>query len=619
MIIESIVALKNKITDLYSGSFTASLVKKGSGSIKNEWVDSCSSKVFVDQEQYDNASTSVFGKMVNSIVKFVTKINLKKAVNNSFFVDVALNILRNAATVNSAFWGSLILMFSLVNAGLIVFEYGMVFGLIWRIVSAVIGIGLIFLNRSIILMFKNSVFTAFAEKIIGEEIRFDAVTEMSDKAHHPLVYGLVFGAVMGASGMFVSTLYIIAAFISLIGILLVLMNCTLGVFALAVLSPFMPTMVCAGLAVLTFVSFLIAVVTKRMKFRTLGAVDLIVMFFAAVATFYAVTSLAQMMSVRVLLLYLAFISMYFVIINTINTRRKLHLLVVSFLFSGGVVALYGVYQKYFGNIEGTVWLDLEMFGDIGNRVYSTFGNPNVLGEYLLLIIPLSATLLWSDKGIWNKLFALGIFAVACFCMILTQSRGCWLALLGAAVVFIMFVERRFLVLFVIGLLAAPFILPTSIIERFVSIGNVADSSTSYRVYIWLGTLNMLKDFGIYGLGLGSDAYNKIYPFYSYSSIVAPHAHNIYLQLLCEMGVVGLGAILTMLTVLFRKLIKCFSKQEKNFEGVLAVAVLAALIGFMIQGAFDYVWYNYRVVLIFWMFIALGVATVNMSKFEEGHG
>ncbi|UKI36564.1 MAG: hypothetical protein L6V93_22305 [Clostridiales bacterium] len=53
-----------------------------------------------------------------------------------------------------------------------------------------------------------------------------------------------------------------------------------------------------------------------------------------------------------------------------------------------------------------------MFTDIQTRVVSTFGNPNVLGEYLLLMIPAVCAFVWNAPKIGNRvvnLLPLGLF------------------------------------------------------------------------------------------------------------------------------------------------------------------------------------------------------------------
>ncbi len=58
------------------------------------------------------------------------------------------------------------------------------------------------------------------------------------------------------------------------------------------------------------------------------------------------------------------------------------------VFAGVAVSMYGVYQYFFYAPDNTNgWIDSDMFYSISKRVYSTLENPNVLAEYLLLVIP----------------------------------------------------------------------------------------------------------------------------------------------------------------------------------------------------------------------------------------
>ena len=173
----------------------------------------------------------------------------------------------------------------------------------------------------------------------------------------------------------------------------------------------------------------------------------------------------------------------------------------------------------------------------------------------------------------------------------------------------------------LALVALPFVpmvLPESIINRFLSVGDMKDSSTSYRVYIWMGSLAMIKDFWASGIGPGTEAFKAVYPFYSYSGIVAPHSHNMFLQILVESGIVGIGVFLTTLFMFGKTMIDGYQATEKKGSalGTMIVAICAGVIGFAVQGMFDNCFYNYRVFLIFWFTLALGIAAVNIAKSEK---
>ena len=87
-----------------------------------------------------------------------------------------------------------------------------------------------------------------------------------------------------------------------------------------------------------------------------------------------------------------------------------------------LVSLYGIYEYVFGLTE-TIWQDTEMFENISGRVVSTFGNPNVLAEYLLLTIPIALSLVFAAKKGWEKFSYFSVFGIAMICIVLTWSRA----------------------------------------------------------------------------------------------------------------------------------------------------------------------------------------------------
>ena len=142
---------------------------------------------------------------------------------------------------------------------------------------------------------------------------------------------------------------------------------------------------------------------------------------------------------------------------------------------------------------------------------------------------------------------------------------------------------------------------------------MSDSSTSYRVFIWLGTLLMLRDFWLGGIGLGEKTFRTIYPYYSYVGITAPHSHNLYLQLVVESGIAGLLMFAAVMVIFFKDCINAGNRSRK--AGAVSYALAAGVLGFLVQSMFDYTFYNYRVMGIFFMVLAFGAAVKNIAGGE----
>jgi O-antigen ligase len=202
-----------------------------------------------------------------------------------------------------------------------------------------------------------------------------------------------------------------------------------------------------------------------------------------------------------------------------------------------------------------------------------------------------------------KLLAFGVTGLLLLNLVLSYSRGCYLALALAAAVFVLIMEKRLAAFIPAGVILLPLVLPTTVMNRLMSITNLSDTSTEYRLYIWQGTIRMLERFWPSGVGQGIEAYNIVYPFYAYNAVTAPHSHNLLLQVFVETGIVGLLIFLGVIAGFYRNMV-CFLRRAGRRDKILAAAMLAAVTGFLFQGMFDYVFYNYRVMLMFFIYIGL---------------
>jgi len=374
---------------------------------------------------------------------------------------------------------------------------------------------------------------------------------------------------------------------------------SLGLLMVVFAAPLLPTMALAGALVIVLV---FALLSRRFVVDN-QAVFLLV--FIGLNIFIGFISLTPGSSIRVAALISVFMSSLLLVVACCKTRRSVDFMFFAFLMGAACTGVWGFYQWVAGYGSG-IWLDQELFAG-QSRVSSTFGNPNVFGTYLLLAIPLAGACVIYAKKPFYKLCAMGITGLLVVNLLLTLSRGCYLSLALAAGVFVLIIEKRLIVAFIPALLALPFVLPATVVARLVSIVNLQDTSTEFRLFIWQGSLRILGDFWMIGLGQGIEAYNVVYPYYAFAAIVSPHTHNLFMQVFVELGIVGLVVFIGVLACFFRVMAN-FLRRSTNFgDKVIAAAMVAAVIGFLFQGIFDYVFYNYRVQLVFYIFLGLGIA------------
>lgn len=537
----------------------------------------------------------------------------KAALDKSVIVRLCNIYLQNMLSLNLRFIGFLI---TGASAGIIIggiINFGKTNG-IWFIIAAA-GVLLSLCDVNITAWLRHSVFVRFICSALGIQSSFEWYDSKATEGKSRLALAAAAGLVCGAAGVMGGSALLGAAMILGLPIFFLLISKPeFGLFCIVFAAPIAPTMAMAALSMLTLFALIVkSIITPDFKWHFDG-LGFLIMVFIAVYLIAGITSFAPKKSLSIWVIYLVFASAYFIVINLINNKKQLGNLLTLFVVSGLLVCLYGIAQYVFGWDTAQAWMDEEMFTDIKMRIYSTLGNPNVLGEYILLVLPASIGLMWTRKGALQKIVYAGISVAMFAALILTFSRGCWLGLIAAAAIFITFAAGKLWGLALIALPVLPAILPESIINRFTSIGDMKDSSTSYRVYIWMGTLAMIRDFWVSGIGMGSEAFTEIYPFYSYSGIVAPHSHNLFLQIIVESGVGGIAVFLLILIMFLKKMMTGWQYGGKgNSASVMITALSAGVCGFLLQGMFDNCFYNYRVLLVFWCVIGMAAACVKVLK------
>lgn len=125
---------------------------------------------------------------------------------------------------------------------------------------------------------------------------------------------------------------------------------------------------------------------------------------------------------------------------------------------------------------------------------------------------------------------------------------------------------------------------------------------------------MLADVFYFGIGIGEGAFADIYPFYALSGIeAAPHSHNLYLQITVEVGLFALIAFLIFVFTFAQCSLSFCKNAVSKANKTICLGIFCGIVAFLIQGLTDYVWYNYRLFLLFWMIAGLGIAHIFTAK------
>ncbi|MBR2500716.1 MAG: O-antigen ligase family protein [Clostridia bacterium] len=573
---------------------------------------------------------SIFGKIVlfpvNLSVFLANKISgyyneIRKGSSVLYLID-------NWNLVSIRLYGFSLISFGVIYGVLrLLSGSGTLVAVLFSLAVAILGGLFVIINRSLKSLFKGSIVL----KSIGGIFYDNAANEHSrlflEDDHIQMkgaVTSTVVGAVLAVCAFVLLPIDFICALFGAIFILIAFKHVHVGVFITAIAAPVIPTMALAALSILCAVSFILKLVrNKEYKFNYSPLYAPIALF-ALSYLMGTLNSFAFVSSVKIFMIHITFMIFYIVLYNSLANEKTYKAVLSSFVLFGGLVALYGVLQNFLG-ITGTAsWVDENMFQDIKLRVYSTFDNPNVLGEFLVLSIPVCLALFLKSEKLFHKILYLGVLALMGACLIFTWSRGAWLGVMLAIMIYLVMTDKRWTLCALIIIVVIPFIPSllasnSTIIGRFASIGNMADSSTAYRVSIWGSALSMIKDYWLCGIGPGSDAFSKIYIDYAAAGAnFALHSHNLYLQLITELGISGLVVFVAIIIKFYKSTImSVLENGKKSLRSSVTIASVAGISGLLFQGLTDYIWYNYKLLLIFWIVLAIGSQSAENIKDKKG--
>lgn len=344
----------------------------------------------------------------------------------------------------------------------------------------------------------------------------------------------------------------------------------------------------------------------------------LVAFAAAVAVAWPLSAYPSL-SFRFLLFHITCMLCVLVIVSTVERREELMRLMGSASLALLVMSAYAFVQRIMGVEVVAAYVDATLNKGMPGRVYAFYENPNAFGEVLLLLIPVAIALMLCSEGWFGRFLGLASAGAGCVALIMTYSRAAWVGLAFAAVVFVLLWNRKLIPVGIAVVLVALPLLPDTVFNRIFTIFNMEDTSTNSRFPLYYAAGEFLTLRPIQGAGLGTDAVRSairdLNLFHGHDRFV--HCHNIYLQVWCETGLLG---IVTFLGGIFWTIKRgAMAAVKAVCHPQVRMAVIggaSALAGTMVCGIADYIWNYPRVMLIFWFVCALAVAGIRLAAREE---
>lgn len=316
--------------------------------------------------------------------------------------------------------------------------------------------------------------------------------------------------------------------------------------------------------------------------------------------------------------------------NPVSTRTA----VMRFLLDFGLFFIFFTALKEARHVVWVFWafiagsLTSAMYGlvtsqsfDVAGRLSGAGTNANDLAAVLVAAIVLSVGLFaWHKQSPLIRLTAGAAGLLCALLTFLTLSRAGLLSLGVVLVIALLVASRQRGRILAVALIAVvgiigyfAFLAPPEARERVTTVG-----SGTGRVDVWRLGGRMIEDRPILGVGLANFAETSLHYLNQPGRIDTENkgqplvAHNIYLETLAELGIVGLALFLSVLAIPVAATLKAakgFAASGNGRSEALARCVFVAQMGFLAAAFFASIQYNKQL----WILLALGPALLAMSR------
>ncbi len=299
---------------------------------------------------------------------------------------------------------------------------------------------------------------------------------------------------------------------------------------------------------------------------------------------------------------LSIFSLYILGYLIIKTKKDLVSLVKIIILSTLVPSLFALFQCY-----TQTGMSIPFEG-IYNRIYGTFTHPNLFAYYLIMPIFLSITVLITEnkKSISNLLLSIYLLFLF-YLLILTYTRGAWLAFI-ISILIITLIRSRILSVLIVIIFFSSYTIINPINTRINDlIRNDPYGSIQWRIDLWEDSLKYSKQNFIIGYGTGTA--NELILKNRGEKFGSTDSHNDYLKILLENGIIGLFLYLNLIIALIKNLFTKYKLLLKPKIKIFILVIFSISISIYSMSAVDNIIRNTALQWSFWIIIGGVMASI----------
>lgn len=239
-----------------------------------------------------------------------------------------------------------------------------------------------------------------------------------------------------------------------------------------------------------------------------------------------------------------------------------------------------------------------------------FPFPNDFAAWILLmLLPLACVTIFDMKKSGFR-YLTGIVSIGLFYLFfLAKARGAWVGL-GISMIYIAISKRKaWIALLLIMILAGSILIKSEMTRSIFSTGSLSDRfnmlGTSWQIF---------AKHPVIGNGLNTFFVNyKKYRNDEWKDAKGSYAHNCYLQMAADTGLVGLAGFIFLIISYFREVIKAVTIIKDDFYRTVLWGISIGVFAFLIHSFFDTNLYSLNLATLFWFAIGTSLAIIKVSR------